>query len=175
MDELLLVATIGKTVGLKGALKIHIVSDFPEQFKSGAKFILDDDRVLEIAAFNDGNLTAIFKGYEEINLAKELVNRKIYQTIEETKKNCKLEQNQYFYFDIIGLKVFEESLLLGVVDEIADGGANELLLVKTDSALVKSGLKKEFFIPYTKRFVVDVSLEREEIRVKNSLDLLKSL
>lgn len=35
---LLLVANIGKAVGLKGALKLHILSDFPEIFKPQAQF-----------------------------------------------------------------------------------------------------------------------------------------
>ena len=47
-DELLEVAKIGKTIGLKGALKLHDKSDFPKQFKKGANFFLGTGEILEI-------------------------------------------------------------------------------------------------------------------------------
>ena len=41
-DDMLEVALLGKTIGLKGAIKLHNRSDFPSQFKKGAKFYLTD-------------------------------------------------------------------------------------------------------------------------------------
>ena len=40
MNELLSVAKLGRVVGLKGALKLHNLSDFKEQFKKGACFLV---------------------------------------------------------------------------------------------------------------------------------------
>jgi 16S rRNA processing protein RimM len=37
-EQLLHIATIGKTVGIKGDMKFHDKSDFPEQFFDGATF-----------------------------------------------------------------------------------------------------------------------------------------
>ena len=42
MNELLQVARLGKTVGLKGGLRLYNLSDFPTQFKKGAKFLLEN-------------------------------------------------------------------------------------------------------------------------------------
>mgnify|MGYP003325207756 CR=1 FL=1 len=56
-SDLLEVAKLGRTVGLKGALKLHNLSDFESQFKKGAKFFTKDgglspediDEILEIS------------------------------------------------------------------------------------------------------------------------------
>mgnify|MGYP000951624045 CR=1 FL=1 len=39
-SDIVKVATIGRCVGLKGYLKLHNKSDFPEQFKKGATFFI---------------------------------------------------------------------------------------------------------------------------------------
>ena len=38
IDDRLLVATIGKVVGLEGDLKLHLETDFIEQFSKGENF-----------------------------------------------------------------------------------------------------------------------------------------
>ena len=38
-DDMLEVALLGKTIGLKGAIKLHNRSDFPSQFKKVQNFI----------------------------------------------------------------------------------------------------------------------------------------
>ena len=48
-DKLLHIATIGKAVGLHGDLKLHIKSDFPEQFVKGAKFFISKKRTIELS------------------------------------------------------------------------------------------------------------------------------
>ena len=49
-SKLLHIATIGKAVGLFGDMKLHIKSDFPEQFKKGAKFFISKKRTIELAS-----------------------------------------------------------------------------------------------------------------------------
>ena len=101
-DELLEVAKIGKTIGLKGALKLHDKSDFPKQFKKGAKFFLGTGEILEILSFSSANSSVIFVGFDSIEKSQMLVNQTLYQSKEATKKSCKLHKDEFFYFDIIG-------------------------------------------------------------------------
>lgn len=86
-DDMLEVALLGKTIGLKGAIKLHNRSDFPSQFKKGAKFYLTDGEILEILSFNKTNFVAVFKDYENIECAAKLTNKILYQSKEITKKN----------------------------------------------------------------------------------------
>lgn len=166
------VAKIGKTVGLKGALKLHDRSDFPKQFKKGAKFHLKNGEILEILHFNSQNSQVIFKNYEDVNTSSALVNQTIYSTIEETKKNCKLRKDEFFYFDIIGLKIVENSEILGTIKSIAEVGGGYLFEIKTDENL--QDMPEIFYIPYVDEYVIEVLLDEKKVITKNAKLILEN-
>ncbi|WP_345992482.1 ribosome maturation factor RimM [Sulfurimonas sp. HSL-1716] len=173
-DKLLHIATIGKTVGLKGDMKLHIKSDFPEQFVKGAKFLISKNRTVEIEEIDlERNLFKI-KGVDNPEDAKRYTNEKIYTTYEETRKNIKLEEGQYFYFDIEGCKVYDNGLLLGIVDEVERIGPTDYLSMITDEALVAKQLPKLFLIPYQDHFIVSVDIDKKSIQVSGGLDILEN-
>lgn len=173
MSELLTVAKIGKTIGLRGALKLHNKSDFISQFKKNAKFFLSDGTMLEILSYNSTSSQVIFKDYESIELASNLVNKFLYQSIEATRKNCKLKKDEYFYFDIIGLEVVENGETLGKVVDILEVGANFLFEIKTDEKLVSQGFTKNFFVPYIDEYLDKISIQTKQIFTKNAKLILK--
>ena len=49
--DMLEVAKLGKVVGLKGALRLHNLSDFLAQFKAGAVFKSKDGQELKVKRF----------------------------------------------------------------------------------------------------------------------------
>ncbi|MSN96099.1 16S rRNA processing protein RimM [Campylobacter sp. FMV-PI01] len=171
MNSLLEVAILGKTVGLKGALKLHNKSDFPSQFKKGAKFFLKNGNVIEILKFKE-NLV-VFKDYEDIDLAKNLVNEKLFQSIENTKKICKLKKDEFFYFDIIGMKIIENGKILGKVSDIFEVGSSYLFEIKTDENLVKDGFNKVFYVPYVDKYVKKICLEDKKIESNHAFLILQ--
>ncbi|PSM51903.1 16S rRNA processing protein [Campylobacter blaseri] len=174
MEKLLEVAVIGKTIGLKGALKLHNKSDFVSQFKKGKIFFLKDETKLEILSVNMSNLSVIFKGYEDINLAQNLVNKKLYQSIENTRKSCKLDKDEFFYFDIIGLEVYEDDHKLGRVDDILEVGGSYLFEIKTDEDFIKKEFSDIFYIPYIDNYIEKISIEDGKIYSKNAILLLEN-
>ena len=168
------VATIGRCVGLKGYLKLHNKSDFPEQFKKGATFFDKNNDQLTIKDYNRQKELVLFENFDDLDLAKVLVNRTIYTTKELTRKNCKLKKNEFFQFDIIGLKVIENGEILGIVEDIQDNFANSLLYIKTDEKLIMNGNPKNFYIPYLEHFIISVNLDNEEILVKGAISILEN-
>ncbi len=70
--DLLYIATIGKTVGLKGDMKLHIKSDFPEQFKKGASFYINEKDKLTISDINLERALVKFENYPTPELAKKI-------------------------------------------------------------------------------------------------------
>ena len=168
------VATIGRCVGLKGYLKLHNKSDFPEQFKKGATFFDKNNDQLVIKDYNRQKELVLFENFDDLDLAKTLVNRTIYTTKELTRKKCKLKKDEFFQFDIIGLKVIESGEILGIVEDIQDNFANSLLYIKTDEKLIMSGNPKNFYIPYLEHFIISVNLDNEEILVKGARDILEN-
>lgn len=165
-DALVLVAKLGRTVGVQGFVRLHNLSDFPEQFECGASFFDKNSRVLKIKARNAQSV--LFEGFESLEYAKTLVNLELFQSVEKSRASCKLGDDEFFYFDIIGLKVFENGLLLGVVKDILPAG-NDLLLIKSDESLVKKGFASEFYLPYVDFYVKSVELGAKDS--KKSADL----
>jgi 16S rRNA processing protein RimM len=96
----LVIANIGKPVGLKGHLKLHPQSDFTAQFKKGAKFNTGSIE-LTVESFDENRMLVKFAGYDTVESAKELSTKDIYSTVEESRQNCKLGKDEYFWFDII--------------------------------------------------------------------------
>ncbi len=169
----LTVAKIGKTVGLDGKLKLHLYTDFPEQFKKGAKFYSLGE-TLEIESYDTASSTVKFKNFNDVDSAAKLTNRTISTTLDDTRDRCRLGKDEFFWFDIVGLFVFENDENLGVVESIERYGAVDYLVVKTDAALVKSGMPKSFLIPYQDRFILSVSLEEKRINVSYAKDILSA-
>lgn len=125
-NDLVQVAKLGKSVGLKGYVKLHNLSDFYEQFKIGAKFFDINQKIYTIKAFDKTRSLVLFEGFESVEAAKILTNITLFQTIEATKETCKLKKDEYFYFDIIGCDVIENEKKLGVVEDILENGAGFL-------------------------------------------------
>lgn len=172
-NELLEVALLGKAVGLKGALKLHNKSDFVHQYKKGAKFFLDNEVVI-VKEFNKKNSTIVFEGYDNIDLAKTLTNKILYQDIQTTRQTCKLDKDEFFYFDVIGMNVFDNETLLGVVEDILEVGASYLFRIKTSNDFVSKNYSSAFYIPYNDVYVNKISLDEKKIYTQNAILLLEN-
>lgn len=172
-SEFVLVAQLGRSVGIKGFVKLHHLSDFPEQFKRGASFFDEKGQIYTIKSCKADSV--LFENYESLELAKNLVNLKLYQSIEQSRKSCKLKKDEFFYFDIIGLKVFENGVFIGVVKDILQTSAQHLLLIACDEKLIAQGRAKEFYLPYASFYVSSVDLPNSQIHAQNALTLLESL
>ncbi len=168
------IAQIGRLVGLRGELKLHIHSDFPEQFSEGKRFDTQKNITLEIASYNGKRGLILFRGYESRESAACLVNSYLMTTLEATLKECKLEDDELFWFDIIGCVVKDGETVLGAVSEMERIGATDYMVVKTDKALVDKKLSKKLFIPYIERYVISASKEEKVVYVKDGLELLES-
>ncbi len=173
-SNLLHVATLGRTVALKGDMKLNLFTDFPEQFKKNATFTLDSGLVITIASYNPERELVHIVGYDTPESAKTLTNAKLFTTLEETRERCSLKEGEYFWFDLIGLSIYEGELLLGKLDEIERIGVQDYLSIKTDAALVAKGLPESFLIPYIDAFVLKADLEMKKITVEGGLDLLEA-
>ena len=173
-EKLLHIATIGRTVGIKGDMKLHIKCDFPEQFYDGATFFtsLKRDITLKDVDMQRG----IFKidGITTPEDAKRFTNAKIFTTRDETRKNCSLNEGEYFFFDLEECMVYEDGKLLGVVKEVERIALTNYLSIITDKNLVKEGFAKSFLIPFIEPFKKDVDIDKKLIVVSGGMDILEA-
>jgi len=168
-----LVAQFGRTVGLKGELKLNLHTDFPEQFIIGRKLSTDRGE-LEIQNYNPKRGLIKIVGYDNPEDARRLTNSKIYSSEEETREYCKLKEGQYFWFDLIGATVVEDGEDLGIVKDIQRLPQGDYLLINTDNKLVEAKFAKTFMIPYIEQFVKSVDIDNKTIEVVNSKDILEA-
>ncbi len=172
-NEQFLIAQVGRTVGLHGDLKLHLHTDFPEQFKVGT--ILDSNHgELVIASYNPTRGIVSFVGYASIDAAKRLTNTKLYANTEQTKEQCKLGEGEYFWFDIIGSEVYQGDELLGEVEDIDRLTNVDYLLVNTAKELVDTGLPKSFLLPYIPRYILGVDTQNKKISTQDAREILEA-
>lgn len=172
-DNILAVAKIGRSVGLKGFLKLHLDTDFPRQFKKGAKFHTKKE-VLEIEHYDEAKGQVKFKGYNTKEDAATLTNLVLESSKEETKENIKLEKGQYFWFDIVGCKAYENDLFLGTVNSIERYNNIDYLVAIVEESLAIKNKTKRVLIPYNDHYVVNVDIKNKKIETQNALELIEA-
>lgn len=174
-NDKIYVAKLGKAVGLKGHLKLHIDSDFPNQFKNGATFTTNRNITLIVQEYNSSRELIKFDGYDDVDISKKLTNQELYSTVDETKGNCKLQKNEYFWFDIMGSSIIEEGKTLGVVKDIHRYPITDYLEIATDKELEKEGLPSVFLIPYTmENYILEVDIKNKTITTTNCYEILEN-
>lgn len=173
-DELLKIAQIGKSVGLRGFLKLHLHTDFPEQFKKNSIFYLSNKKEVVIEEYNHKRGIVKFAGFNDKESATILTNQFLYTTFEESQENCSLNEGEFFWFDLMDALVLDEDITLGKVVDIQRFEPNDFLIIKTDKKLLEKSLPKEFLIPYIERFIIKFDKENKTVHTKDTLELLKN-
>ena len=155
--------------GIKGEVKVHPNSDFPERFEQAGERWLWGSQDLEPQSIQ------LKKGYEipgrnlyvvqldGIFNRNQAENLKGQMLLLPTTDRPKLRSGEYHSQDLIGLPVFhqETGVEVGVVTDIFTAG-HEILVV---SAAQANGKMAEAMIPFVKEIVpmVDVANRRIEI------------
>lgn len=173
--SLIEVAQLGRLVGLKGELKLHLHCDFPEQFKKGKTFQTSRGETLEVLSFNKGRELISFVGYETRESAQKLVNTILLTTPENSLKECALKEGEFFWFDMIDAHVIDaDGTLLGIVQEIERIANTDYLVIKTDNALLEKGYAKSFYMPYIERYICTFDKVRKEVHSQDGLGILEN-
>jgi len=173
-NQLLHIATIGKTVGIKGDMKFHDKSDFPEQFKVGSSFLINKKDRITLTDINYDRGLVKINNLSNPQDCKKFVNAKLYTTYEETRKTCHLEEGEHFFFDLEDCQVYEDGKLLGVVKEIDRIAITNYLSIVTDESLVESGFTKSFLVPFIEPFKVNVDIDKKIITLSGAMDILEA-
>lgn len=149
---------IGQIVGvfgLEGWVKVEPLSDFPERFARGARVYLageEEPRQIQGVHEHKGQLRLKLRGVDSLEEAES--HRAKYVEVPADQRP-KLESDQYYTADLIGLDVIDAKAgLLGKVDSIIASPAQDLLQVG------------EILIPVAKQFVKAIDLEQKSITVE---------
>lgn len=155
------IGVIANTHGIKGELKIKPLTNSIEQrFVKGKEVIVrfqDKDLKMKIKTIreNKGLLYILFDGITNINEVEQYKGSYIVINSEDVHE---LDADEAYHFQLIGCTVVTtEGETLGVVSEVIETGANDILRVKTS--------EQDRLIPFVKNFVVDVNVKEHLVVV----------
>lgn len=164
------VGKIVNTQGLQGELRVLSVTDFSEErFKKGSKLSIFDDKnqfvmEVEIASHRkQKNFDIVkFKGLYHINDVEKYKGCSLKVAEEDL---ADLEEDEFYYHEIIGLDVYEGDQLIGQIKEILQPGANDVWVV------ARKG-KRDLLLPYIPPVIlkVDIPNGRVEVDIMEGLD-----
>lgn len=156
------VGKIVNTHGIKGELKIHSVTDFPEErYRKGSKLFLFHDSLpepllvtVETARLHKNTYIVKFKEYGNINDVEKYKGGAL--KVPEDQR-IDLEEDEFYYDDIIGCEVWtDEGNKLGVVKEIITTGANDVWTVETEEG-------KEVLLPFIEECILEVDIPNQKV------------
>ena len=155
-------------------MKFHDKSDFPQQFFNGATFFTSLKKDITLSDVNLERGIIKIAGINTIEDAKKYTNVKLLTTKDETRKNCPLGDDEYFWFDLEDCEVYEDSKLLGKVEDIDRIGISNYLNIITNEKLVEAGYSKKFLVPFEKPFKVSVNIDKKIINLSGAMDILEA-
>ena len=144
--------------GIKGMVKVEVMTDFPERFAQAETFLVGEEHRpvhLERSAGHKGSLLLKFAGYETPDDCDALRHQILYIPMEEAMP---LSDGEYYLFQVIGLEVWtDEGERLGTLAEVWETGANDVYVVDTGD--------KKVLLPAIPDVILGVDLDQKRITV----------
>lgn len=167
-EDMIPVGRIVKPHGLRGEMKAKISLEDEEVFRGIEDVLLYNEKTgSQLRVSLDGVRKAAkgwivhFDGVDSMVQAERFVGFHIYI---ERQALPELGEGEYYYFQILGCSVYDEKgRLIGMVNDIIDTGANDVMVVVRDQ---KDLTVKEELIPLIKDYIVELNLDGKAIVAK---------
>ena len=161
MEQVFQVGIISSTHGVRGEVKVFPTTDDMKRFKKLKEILLDTGKEymtlqIEGVKFFKQFVILKFKGYDSIDDIVKYKGNGLFVTRENA---VKLQKDEYFIADLIGLNVVnEDESFTGVLKDVMEPGANDVYVVESADG-------KEVLIPAIKDCILKVDFEKEQILV----------
>ena len=161
MEDLLQVGIITSTHGVRGEVKVYPTTDDPRRFRRLKEVVLDTGKEkmnleIEGVKFFKQFVILKFKGLDNINDIEKYRQKSLYVT---RKNAVRLQRDEYFIADLIGLKVQDEDgKELGTVKDVIETGANDVYEVEMADG-------KRLTMPAIKQCILNVDVENGTMQV----------
>jgi 16S rRNA processing protein RimM len=158
--ERLMVGIIGAPHGTNGAMRVRIVSDFPERLASLTHISIGEDpqrrrlrslrgasptAILEVSGISSRNEAALYRGMP------------LYMDIRDAKP---LDEGEYYWHQLIDMTVVNPAgETLGVLTSILQTGANDVYIVTQPDGT-------ELLLPAIKDVILDIDQPNRRIVAK---------
>lgn len=162
MEQFFQVGIISSTHGIKGEVKVFPTTDDVKRFKKNTELLLDikkgDMIPLKVSSVKFFKQFVILKfdGYDSINDIERYKGCSLFVTRDNA---VKLQKNEYFIADLIGVKVYDEfDSYIGELKEVYETGANDVYIISRKDM-------DDLLIPAIKQCILDVDIENGVMKV----------
>ncbi len=161
MEDLLKVGVISSTHGIKGEVKVFPTTDDPKRFRKLKDVLLDSGKEkknlkIQGVKFFKKFVILKFEGIDNINDVEKYKGSNLYVTRDQA---VKLQKDEYFIADLIGLSVIaQEQNLEGTLKDVMETGANDVYVIELSDG-------RELLLPAIKECVLSVDLEKGEMKI----------
>jgi 16S rRNA processing protein RimM len=169
-NDLVVVARVARTRGLRGEVVADLYTDFPDRFEELETVIAvapdGSRRSLQIEEhwFQGHRIIFKFDGFDSIEEARELAG---YQLAVPESERIKLPSGTFYEWELVGCQVETlDGKSIGRVREVMQTGGVEVLVVADDSG-------RDFLIPMAEEICVEIDPERKIVRIDPPEGLLE--
>ncbi len=154
--DLVAVGKLYRTFGIKGDLRFEL---YPPEMKLPEKFYIKHKEKgfipihVDSASLKKGLIR--FKEFDTREKAKQITNKYLFI---EKEKLPQLEEDEYYVYQLVGLKVYHNDKEIGEVIQVDDRLPDVLLIIKTNEGKIKH-------LPFIKQFVKEVNLQEGKIDI----------
>ena len=166
-DDLVVIGKIVKTVGLKGWLKVNILTDSLDRFGEGevltvrrANNSLERWKVLRTKPhFTGTRIDILFDGIADCDEASDLVS--CYLVIRKSER-AKLPEGSFYNDELEGMSVFSGGLSVGTVVRLESE-------VPSPYIDIDAGEMGEVMVPFRKEFIDSISRDEQKVILKHDI------
>ncbi len=156
-NNLVNIGTIVNTHALRGEVRVYTDSEIDERFYRGAVLYYYDlnqlkELEVESSRIHKNFILVKFKGLPSINDVEFLKGTDVYGEYIE------LDDQEFYYNEVIGFKVYENDILLGEIFDFMNQSAYDSFLIKTEN-------NKNINIPVLDEFIKNVDKKNKRIDV----------
>lgn len=153
---------IGKilnTHGLKGDLKVMVITDFERFYKGANVYLYYKDEYIKLTVKDKSeyppHILVRFEGLEDINLVEKYKGSELFISEEDQKP---LEEGEYYFHELIGLDAYNDRAdFRGKVIDVREVPQGYLLVIKKENG-------KNALVPFRDEFILRVTKERVIIK-----------
>lgn len=161
MEEILQVGVVTTTHGVRGEVKVFPTTDDVNRFKKLKEVLVDTGREkisleIEGVKFFKQMVILKFKGIDTLDEVAKYRQAGLYVTRENA---VKLERDEYFIADLIGVSVYGESdQLIGSLEDVMTTGANDVYVIRMTDG-------RELLLPAIRQCILEVDVEQRRMKV----------
>jgi len=157
MEERFQIGVITAPHGVAGEVKVFPTTDDPRRFRRLKDVILDlgkEEKIIEIenVKFIKQMVILKLKGYDDRDCVEKLRQCSLYVTRD---KAVRLQKDEYFIADLIGLKVLDhdaDDVEIGLIEDVMTTGANDVYVIRMSDG-------RELLLPAIKQCIIEVNVE----------------